>query len=104
MSDHPGEKPPHPSRITHALNARQLYGPAVDTALDGAEPMVDEWEAGTRIPKPHQIELLAQLTAYPLDWFYRGPLQVGFLCGRGRGASSTITSDPDPPPGCPGSA
>lgn len=102
MSRHPGGRAPDPSRITHALNARQLYGPQVDAACLAAEPDVDEWEAGRRYPSPAQVEALAALTAYPLEWFYRGPLPVAaFLCGRGRGKSARLTRDPDPPPGCP---
>lgn len=92
----------HPSRITHALNARQLFGPEVDAACLAAEPDVDEWEAGRRKPTEAQVEALAALTCYPVEWFYRGPLELGgFVCGRGRGKSGRILRDPDPPPGCP---
>lgn len=65
MTDHPGGRPPHPTRYTHALNARRLYGPEVDRACGAEEPAVDEWEAGRLDPTPEQVELMAQLTAYP---------------------------------------
>ena len=41
-------KAPTPERITIALDYRELYGPEVDRALGGEEPMVDEWESGAR--------------------------------------------------------
>ncbi len=91
----------HPSRISHALNARHLYGPEVDAACLAAEPDVDEWEAGRRVPTEEQVEALARLTAYPVEWFYLGPVPVvGRACGR-RGSSFVIRRDPEPPEGCP---
>lgn len=62
---------PTPGRITAALDLRGLYGPYVDMACGGEEPMVDQWEAGTRIPSAAQVELLAALTEFPVDFFYR---------------------------------
>ena len=63
-------KTPIPERITLALDMRQLYGPEVDRACGVEEPAVDEWEAGTRVPTPEQIALLAELTNYPVGYFY----------------------------------
>ena len=75
---------PTPERITMALNFRDLYGPEVDQALGGEEPMVDEWESGARIPDLAQIRALAKLTGYTVRFFYMPappPLGGGWLCG-----------------------
>jgi hypothetical protein len=75
-----------PERITQALDIRGLYGPEVDEACGGAEPMVDEWEAGIRTPTRDQLHRLSFLTGFPIVFFYRrpepspGPM---FICGRG---------------------
>ncbi len=53
-------KAPTPERITIALDMRELYGPEVDRALGGEEPMVDEWESGARVPDLAQIQALAE--------------------------------------------
>lgn len=74
---------PNPRRITMALDYRCLYGPDVDEACGGGEPMVDEWEAGIRRPTPEQMRLLADLTQFPLPFFYEAdPLGNGhaFCC------------------------
>lgn len=74
--------PPTPERITAALNMSDLYGPEVDVALGGQEPMVDEWESGERIPTKDQVQALARLTGFPVKFFYLPPppkLPV-FLC------------------------
>lgn len=81
--------PPTPERITIALDMRGLYGPEVDEALGGEEPMVDEWETGERIPTKEQVEALARLTDFPVAFFYLPPppplsggmLSGGMLCG-----------------------
>ncbi len=75
---------PTPERITMALNLCMLYGPEVDRALGGEEPMVDEWESGVRVPDFTQIQALAGLTGYPVKFFYQPPprpLGGGFICG-----------------------
>jgi hypothetical protein len=75
--------PPTPERITAALDMCDLYGPEVDVALGGQEPMVDEWESGERIPTREQIEALSRLTGWPVKFFYLPPppeLRT-FLCG-----------------------
>lgn len=91
--------PPYPQRITAALDLAGLYGPEVDRALGGEEPMVDEWEAGTRIPEPHQVDALAELTGQPVDFFYVEPVELSgpvFLCRRtGRGKGCEVI-DPRP--------
>jgi hypothetical protein len=77
-------KAPTPERITTALNIRELYGPEVDQALGGEEPMVDEWEAGERIPTFEQVQRLAVLTGFPVRFFYQPPsppLGDGWICG-----------------------
>lgn len=50
-----------PYLITHALDARSLYGPKVDIACGAAEPDVDLWEAGKLYPTWRQLLLLAEL-------------------------------------------
>jgi DNA-binding transcriptional regulator YiaG len=76
--------PPTPERITAALDIQGLYGPEVDEALGGQEPMVDEWESGERVPTGEQVEALARLTGFPVKFFYLPPppsTQGVFLCG-----------------------
>lgn len=76
--------PPTPERITAALDMASLYGPEVDQALSGQEPMVDEWESGDRIPTKEQVHALARLTGFPVKFFYRpAPDMPGtiLLCG-----------------------
>jgi DNA-binding transcriptional regulator YiaG len=77
-------KTPTPQRITAALDMRQLYGPEVDQALGGEEPMVDEWESGERIPSFEQVQRLALLTDFPVKFFYLPalpPLTGALVCG-----------------------
>jgi hypothetical protein len=77
-------KTPTPERITMALDLRMLYGPEVDQMLEGEEPMVDEWESGERIPSLTQIQALAEMTDFPVRFFYEPPpppLAGGWLCG-----------------------
>ena len=79
-----GKRLPTPERITMALNIRDLYGPEVDRALGGEEPMVDEWEAGVRVPDVTQVEALAKLTGFTVRFFYLPPpppLDGGWMCG-----------------------
>ena len=74
---------PTPERITTALNLRMLYGPEVDEALGGEEPMVDEWESGERIPDFTQVQALAELTGFPVKFFYQPPsppVDKGWMC------------------------
>ena len=77
-------KTPTPERITTALTLCDLYGPEVDQALGGEEPMVDEWESGARVPTLAQIQALAKLTGYSVRFFYQHPLPPitnGWICG-----------------------
>jgi hypothetical protein len=77
-------KTPTPERITAALDIRMLYGPEVDQALGGEEPMIDEWESGERIPALEQVQALAELTGFPVRFFYMEPpppLKGGWICG-----------------------
>jgi hypothetical protein len=74
---------PTPERITMALDLRDLYGPEVDRALGGEEPMVDEWESGERVPDFTQVQALAELTLFPVKFFYLPappPITQGWLC------------------------
>lgn len=93
MTAHPGPLPV-PARITMALDRAGLYGPAVDIALGGVEPMVDEWEQGIRLPTPEQVERLAVLTGAPVDWFTK-PIEEGttriFMCDRRRRTENALT-------------
>lgn len=84
MTEHPGGLPPNRFRITLALDAAELYGPEVDIALGGREPMVDRWELGELEPTPEQIIALARLTRMPPAYFYLGdpPMTPGWVCGR----------------------
>jgi hypothetical protein len=75
---------PTPERITAALDMCDLYGPEVDEALGGQEPMVDEWESGERIPTKEQVQALARLTGFPVKFFHLPPPEKSgtvFLCG-----------------------
>ena len=75
---------PTPERITLALDFADLDGPEVDQALGGEEPMVDEWEAGVRVPDLTQVQALAELTGWPVRFFYLPappPLTGGHICG-----------------------
>ena len=76
---------PNRHRITLALDYRMLDGPEVDVWCGGKEPMVDMWEAGTLVPTGEQVMLLAALTQYPVEWFYKDdpPEMTGpmFMCG-----------------------
>jgi hypothetical protein len=75
---------PTPERITMALDLRELYGPEVDQALGGEEPMVDEWESGERTPDFAQVQALAKLTDFPVRFFYMPPpppITNGWICG-----------------------
>ncbi len=75
---------PVPERITTALDLRMLYGPEVDRALGGEEPMVDEWESGERVPSFEQVQALAELTGFPVKFFYEPPsppVDDGWICG-----------------------
>lgn len=74
---------PTPERITIALDFHGLYGPEVDRALGGEEPMVDEWESGERIPEFAQVQALAELTGFPVKFFYLEPpprVTWGYAC------------------------
>ena len=77
-------KTPTPERITQALDLREMDGPEVDEALGGEEPMVDEWESGDRVPTLEQVQALAELTQFPVRFFYQPPppsLGPGWMCG-----------------------
>lgn len=75
---------PTPERITVALDSRDMYGPEVDEALGGQEPMVDEWESGDRVPTKEQVQALARLTGFPVTFFYLPappPMPGLIICG-----------------------
>jgi hypothetical protein len=75
---------PYPDRITAALDMRGLDGPEVDVACGAAEPAVDRWEAGQEVPSRRQVELLADLTGFPVAWFFTKPTKLvltGWICG-----------------------
>lgn len=79
-------KTPTPERITLALDFCELYGPEVDQALGGEEPMVDEWESGERVPSFEQVQALAEMTGFLVRWFFEPPsppLEGGWICGSG---------------------
>ncbi|MEV0996789.1 hypothetical protein [Nonomuraea sp. NPDC050202] len=105
-----GRLKPVPERITQALDLHELYGPEVDQALGGEEPMVDEWEEGKRVPTLEQIKLLAKLTDYPIRFFYtpmpelKGPVFICRSSGPRKGcevvrpAQPKTTPEPPQPP------
>lgn len=96
MTDHRGPMPV-PARITIALDSIGAEGPWVDEYLGGAEPMVDQWEAGELTPTRAQIEKLAELTHFPPEFFYKAvqdwehePATM-FLCQMGRRGDNGLT-------------
>ncbi|MGW0485774.1 hypothetical protein [Nonomuraea sp. NPDC003214] len=96
--------PPVPGRITMALDAAGLYGPDVDRALGGEEPMVDEWELGIRVPSPRQLVTLARMTGFPVSFFFK-PLEeltgTAWLCshsGPRKDRCQTVELGPPVPP------
>lgn len=80
-----------PRAITAALDMRALYGPEVDRACGVEEPAVDEWQAGQRYPSWEQLEALARLTEFLVEFFTRphgSEISGGFMwlrSGRRRG-------------------
>jgi hypothetical protein len=80
---------PYPERITQALDCPAapgavgpLEGPGVDEFCGVVEPTVDLWETGEVIPSEEELALLAELTGYPVEFFYREPVKLtgGFFC------------------------
>jgi hypothetical protein len=73
-----------PARITMALDSRGLEGPDVDTACGTFEGNpagdVDMWELALAVPTAEQVRAIAQLSGYPLAWFYE-PLAPGPMVG-----------------------
>lgn len=96
MTDHRGPIPV-PARITMALDRIGANGPQVDIDLGGAEPMVDQWEAGELVPTRAQIERLAAYTRMPASWFYRPvedweqEISRVFICDRSRRGNNGLT-------------
>lgn len=89
-------KSPVPERITMALDFCALYGPEVDQALGGEEPMVDEWESGARAPSFAQVQALAEMTGYTVRFFYEPappPIEGGWMCGGSDGCQTLGASD-----------
>lgn len=79
-----GRRRPSPARITQVLDLHSLYGPEVDRALGGEEPMVDMWEAGTLVPTYEQMCRLAEMTGVAVWVLYEEPKPLGgpvWLCG-----------------------
>lgn len=60
-----------PGRITIALYIRGLEGPQVDIDCGAEEPDVDEWELGIKQPTADQVRKLAELTGFPIPFFYQ---------------------------------
>lgn len=60
-----------PFQISTALDLAGQEGPEVDVALGGAEPMVDLWEAGELYPSWSQLGKLAELTGFPIAFFFK---------------------------------
>lgn len=95
--------PPVPQRITDALNLAELYGPEVDRACGVEEPTVDRWEDPTDplLPTREQVQALAELTGFPVEFFYRPAVDIPlmFICtrtGRGKGCQVVDNRKPEP--------
>lgn len=77
------EGTPVPARITMALDLGGHEGPEVDIACGAVEPAVDLWECGVEVPTAEQVQLLAQLTGFPVRYFYLpvkpGPIVDGLI-------------------------
>lgn len=74
-----------PYVLTIALDLAGLEGPEVDSELGGAEPMVDEWEAGLRYPTWEQLQALSRLSGFGLKFLtseHQVALDVQPLCRR----------------------
>lgn len=94
-----------PHRITLALDIHSLYGPEVDQACGAEEPAVDEWEEGVRYPTWEQLQALAELTGYPVEFFLMpkdgrihafGPDDVVFICDRSKRNWNPRVEIPEP--------
>lgn len=92
-----------PYRITLALDIRQLYGPQVDAACGAKEPDVDQWETGEKYPTWEHLQLLAELTQFPVEFFTPEPGHVHalgpgvmFVCKRSRRTWNPIVEIPAP--------
>ncbi len=77
------EKGPNPTRIRMAFDWVGEYGPEVDRACGVEEPTVDQWEAGTLVPTPEQLEAISAYTGWPVSFFYQDDPEpvYGFVCG-----------------------
>lgn len=92
-----------PHRITLALDIRQLHGPQVDRDCGAREPDVDQWETGEKYPTWEQLLALAELTAFPPEFFTPEPGHVHalgpgvmFVCYRSRRAWNPRVEIPSP--------
>lgn len=92
---------PVPARITTALDLRGLYGPEVDEACGVAEPAVDQWEAGEIEPTPEQVARLAELTGFPVAFFYEpvtpGEYGPAWICDRAKRKNACTYYEPPQP-------
>lgn len=89
---------PNPSRITTALDTRGLYGPEVDVACGTVEPAVDRWEDpdDPLLPTEAQVRLLADLTGFPVPFFYaRDTAVVGPMVICGADGCEVVDQRPD---------
>ena len=82
---------PYPARITQALDCPAapgavgpLEGPGVDEFCGVQEPTVDLWETGEVIPSDEELAALAELTGYPVEFFFTEPVRLdtskAFFC------------------------
>lgn len=76
-----------PWALTLALDAGGHYDPELSEALGCSVGDVDRWEEGIEIPTVEQAGRIADVTSYPLRWFYRvGPppiMEHVFMCPGG---------------------
>jgi hypothetical protein len=75
-----------PARITMAMDLAGLDGPDVDercgTYHGNPDGDIDRWEQALAVPSAEQVALMAEVTGFPIAWFYR-PLPPGPTPGDG---------------------
>lgn len=75
-----------PARISIAMDIAGLDGHGVDlrcgTYHGNPDGDIDRWEQALKTPSPEQVRLMAEVTGFPIAWFYR-PARPGPTPGDG---------------------